>query len=128
MSLEKFVDEGWLRSEDTSAKEISDLLAIVERSKADASVPGISDDLRFMTSFTLVRVLANVALRATGYRVSAQSSSRVFETLECTVGLNGTVLRKLTAFSRKHDTAAYDAAGSISAQDLQQFRNGGSPP
>jgi hypothetical protein len=36
MSLEKWVEYGWLRREPTSPDEISTLLGIVERSLADA--------------------------------------------------------------------------------------------
>jgi hypothetical protein len=38
MSLEKWVEYGWLRREPTSTGEIKDLLGIVERSLADAKV------------------------------------------------------------------------------------------
>jgi hypothetical protein len=36
MSLEKWVEYGWLRREPTSPREIKDLLGIVERSLADS--------------------------------------------------------------------------------------------
>jgi hypothetical protein len=38
MSLEKWVEYGWLRKEPTSPGEIKDLLGIVERSLADSKV------------------------------------------------------------------------------------------
>ena len=38
MSLEKWVEYGWLNREPTSASEIKDLLEIVDRSLADSKV------------------------------------------------------------------------------------------
>ena len=48
MSLEKWVEYGWLRREPTSLGEIKDLLGIMNRSLADSKVEAVSTDLRFM--------------------------------------------------------------------------------
>jgi hypothetical protein len=45
MSLEKWVEYGWLRREPTSTGEIKDLLGIVDRSLADSKVEAVSTDL-----------------------------------------------------------------------------------
>jgi hypothetical protein len=42
MSLEKWVEYGWLRREPTSTGEIKDLLGIVDRSLADSKVEAVS--------------------------------------------------------------------------------------
>ena len=42
MSLEKWVEYGWLRREPTSPGEIEDLLGIVDRSLADSKVEAVS--------------------------------------------------------------------------------------
>ena len=52
MSLEKWVEYGWLRREPTSPGEIKDLLGIVERSLADSKVEAVSTDLRFIAALT----------------------------------------------------------------------------
>jgi hypothetical protein len=51
MSLEKWVEYGWLKREPTSPGEIKDLLGIVERSLADSRVEAVSTDLRFIAAF-----------------------------------------------------------------------------
>jgi len=51
MSLEKWVEYGWLRREPTSTGEIKDLLGIVDRSLADSKVEAVSTDLRFIAAF-----------------------------------------------------------------------------
>ena len=123
MSLEKYVENAWLRREPTSPQEISDLLGIVDRSTSDAAVEAISDDLRFYTTFNALLALANTALRASGYRTTSQQGhhARTLETLEYTIGADPKLIRKLLAFSKKRNVASYDSAGSISDQELEQI-------
>lgn len=73
MSLEKWLEYGWLRAEPTSADEISGLLGIVTRALKDANVEAISDDLRFQAAFSAALTVANIALRASGYRTRVTS-------------------------------------------------------
>ena len=86
MSLEKLVQLGWYKTEPSSSKEIADLFSIVDRSQADLKVEGISDDLRFQAAYNGVLTLANIALRASGFRVSLGQGhhQRVIESLEHT--------------------------------------------
>ena len=62
MSLEKWVEYGWLRREPTSAREIKDLLGIVDRSLADSKVEAVSTDLRFIAAFNAALCVATTAL------------------------------------------------------------------
>lgn len=123
MSLERYVENSWLRREPTSPQEIADQLGIVTRSMSDAAVQDISDDLRFYTTFNAILALSNTALRASGYRAATQSGhhTRVLETLEFTIGADSKLLRKLFVFSKKRNSASYDSAGSVSNQDLEQI-------
>ncbi len=121
MSLERYVENAWLRREPTSAQEIADQLGIVNRSMSDAAVEAISDDLRFYTTFNAILALANTALRASGYRTTNQQGhyTRILETLEYTIGADSKLIRKLIVFSKKRSVASYDSAGSISDQELK---------
>lgn len=123
MSLERYVENAWLRREPTSPQEIADQLGIVARCMNDAAVEGISDDLRFYTTFNAVLALANTALRASGYRTTNQQGhhTRTLETLEYSIGADAKLLRKLLAFSKKRNVASYDSAGSISNQELKDI-------
>jgi len=56
MSLEKWVEYGWLRREPTCPGEIKDLLGIVERSLANSKVEAVSTDLRFIAAFNAASV------------------------------------------------------------------------
>ena len=123
MSLERYVENAWLRREPTSPQEIADQLGIVARCMNDAAVEGISDDLRFYTTFNAVLALANTALRASGYRTTNQQGhhTRTLETLEYSIGADAKLLRKLLVFSKKRNVASYDSAGSISNQELKDI-------
>jgi hypothetical protein len=64
MSLEKWVEYGWLRREPTSTGEIKDLLGIVDPSLGDSKVEAVSTDLRFIAAFNAALCVATTALRA----------------------------------------------------------------
>jgi hypothetical protein len=120
MSLEEWVAAKLLRPEPSSADEIRGMLEVGERSLKDARVEAISDDLRFTAAYTAVLTAANIALRATGYRVPPQSGHhlRALDSLAETMGADGRLIRKLKAFAVKRGQATYDFAGAISQQEL----------
>lgn len=87
MSLEKWVEYGWLSSEPTSPNEIKSLLGIVDRSLTDSKVEAVSTDLRFIAAFNAALCIATLALRATGHRTVTQAGHHVktIESLEFTL-------------------------------------------
>jgi hypothetical protein len=122
MSLEKWVEYGWLKAEPTSPGEIRDLFGIITRALKDAQVDAISDDLRFQAAFGAALTAANAALRASGYRTRVQAGhhQKIVESLELTVKADPKLIQKLKVFSKKRNAAVYDAAGIVSQQDLEQ--------
>ena len=122
MSLEKWVEYGWLRPEATSLDEIQGLLSIVDRGLHDSKVEEISIDLRFM-AFNSALTAATVALRAAGFRVSSQAGHHVktIESLEFTHPEGRTFVQKLKVMSNKRNRSNYDVAGAVSDQDLQSM-------
>jgi hypothetical protein len=86
----------------------------------DASVEGISEDLRFYTTFNALLALANTALRASGYRTTNQQGHhmRTIETLEYTIQADSKTIRKIMAFSKKRNVASYDSAGSSTFRSI----------
>lgn len=121
MSLEKWVEYGWLRQEPTSPDEIKSLLGIVERSLADAKIEAISADLRFIAAFNAALCVATLALRATGHRTVTQAGHHVktIESLELTLKPNARIIQKFKAFNNKRNKSVYDVAGAVSDQELQ---------
>ncbi len=121
MSLEKWVEYGWLRQEPTSSDEIKSLLGIVERSLADAKVDAVSTDLRFIAAFNAALCIATMALRANGYRTVTQAGHHVktIESLELTLKSNAKIVQKFKTFNNKRNKSVYDVAGAISDQELE---------
>ena len=120
MSLEKWVEYGWLRREPTSPDEIRSLLGIVERSLADAKVEAVSTDLRFIAAFNAALCIATMALRATGHRTVTQAGHPVktIESLELTVKANPKLIQRFKALNNKRNKSVYDIAGAVSDQAL----------
>jgi hypothetical protein len=122
MSLRTWVEYGWLKEEPSSPEEIRDLFGIVARALADAKVEQISDDLRFQAAFGAALTAGNVALRASGYRTRVQAGhhQKIVESLELTIEADPKLIQKLKVLSKKRNATSYDAAGSVSEQDLEQ--------
>jgi hypothetical protein len=127
MTLEKQAEFGWYKAEPTSAKEIADLLSIVDRSTADSKVDKVSDDLRFQAAYNGVLTLLNIALRASGYRVGGGQGhhQRVIDSMGYTLTTlkaddRQKWIRKVKHYSQKRAAATYDLAGGVSPQDLAQ--------
>lgn len=123
MSLEKWLEYGWLRREPSSANEIKALQGIVQRSLDDSRVEAISADLRFVASFTAALTAATIALRASGYRTVTQTGhhTRIIESLELTIKADSRLVQKLKVFSNKRNKSIYDVAGVVSDQDLREI-------
>jgi hypothetical protein len=121
MSLEKWVEYGWLRREPTSRGEIKDLLGIVERSLADAKVGAVSTDLRFIAAFNAALCVATTALRASGHRTATQAGHHVktIESLELTIKASPKLMQRFKTFNNKRNKSVYDVAGTISDQELE---------
>jgi len=120
MSLEKWVEYGWLRRERSSPGEIKDLLGIVERGLSDSKVEAVSADLRFIAAFGAALTVATAALRASGHRAATQTGHHVktIESLELTVNADPKLIQKLKTFNSKRNKSSYDIAGAISDQEL----------
>jgi hypothetical protein len=121
MSLEKWVEYGWLRREPTSPSEIKDLLGIVDRSLADSKVEAVSTDLRFIAAFNAALCAATTALRASDHRTVIQAGHHVktIESLELTVKANPKLIQKFKTFNNKRNKSVYDVAGAVSDQELE---------
>jgi hypothetical protein len=120
MSLEKWVEYGWLRREPTSSSEIRDLLGIVDRSLTDSRVEAVSTDLRFIAAFNAALCAATTALRASGHRTATQAGHhvKIIESLELTIKANARLIQRFKTFNNKRNKSVYDVAGAVSDQEL----------
>jgi len=121
MSLEKWVEYGWLRREPTSSSEIKDLLGIVDRGLTDSKIDAVSTDLRFIAAFNAALCAATTALRASGYRTVTQAGHHVktIEPLELTVNANSKLIQRFKTLNNKRNKSVYDVSGAVSDQELE---------
>ncbi len=71
MTWKQLLAENRVAPEPASRTEIKDLLAVVHRNLADAQIRKLSDDGRFGHAYDAARILANIIVRAIGYRVKS---------------------------------------------------------
>ncbi len=122
MSLQSWLENGWLRRHKSSKKEIADLLKIVERDLKDAEVE-ISDDWRFGITYNAALKLCTILLYAEGYRPEKTLQHyRTIQALPLILGEN----RKadadyLDACRSKRNIVEYDYVGAVTEDDVREL-------
>jgi hypothetical protein len=124
MSLEEWERAGWLRKYETSAKEISNILKLVERDLQDALQEGISLDWRFNIAYNAALQLATIILYTSGFRAGRGESKhyRVIQTIPLIMGERLKPIRDfLDICRRKRNISEYDAAGIVSEKEFNDL-------
>ena len=127
MTLNSWLENGWLRPHKTSEQEVRGILELVERDLTDASMVEISKDWRFNIAYNAGLQLATLVLYAAGYRTGRGESKhyRIIQALPLVLGQGFSATRDyLDNCRRKRNISEYDAAGTISqkeAEDLLQM-------
>ena len=122
MSLQKWLECGWLRSHKSSRKEISDLLRIVDRDLRDAA-GDISADWRFGIAYNAALKLCTILLYAEGYR--PEKSLQHFRTLQALPLILGSHhesnAKYLDICRNKRNVAEYDYVGGVTEEDVDEL-------
>ena len=122
MSLKQWADNGWLRPHRSSAQEVTDLLAIVERDLADAE-SSISADWRFGIAYNAALKLCTILMFASGYR--PEKNLAHYRTLAALPLILGPDRKNdaayLDACRIKRNTVEYDMAGAATSQDAKEL-------
>lgn len=122
MSLRDWLVSRWLVEHTTSAEEIADLFAVVERDLADAAVPRLSPDWRLGIAYNAALQLAHAALAAEGYRPARERAhERALLSLRFTVGLAQSRVDLLDQIRRKRNSINYERAGTTSAAEATEI-------
>lgn len=69
MSLQNWLNNGWLKEHKTSSPEITALLAVADRDLSDCITTGLSSDWKLNIAYNAALQTATAALAASGYRV-----------------------------------------------------------
>ncbi len=123
MSLQKWVEFGWLRPHRSSRKEIAGLLSIVDRDLKDAEEHAISPDWRLGIAYNAALKLCTILLHASGYRAErVLQHKRTIDALPLILGES----RKndaayLDACRIKRNEVEYDTAGAATETDADEL-------
>jgi HAMP domain-containing protein len=123
MSLQDWLQNGWLRKHDTSQEEIADLLGLVARDLSQCRKPGLIADWRLSIAYNAALQAATAALAAAGFRVERGQShhSRTIQSLEYTIGADRQLVAEFDVFRTKRNLAGYDRAGTVSEQEADEM-------
>src|SRR3989338_2989021 len=124
MSIDNFLERGILIRQDSSNQEIVDLLNIVARDIEDSSQTEISDDWQFGIAYNAALKLANVLVRASGYRVKGQGHH--MNTIAMIPFILGSHKKDdadyLDACRRKRNIVEYDCVGGATTENVKELR------
>jgi hypothetical protein len=122
MNLKQWEDNRWLRPHTTSAEEIANLLAIVDRDLQDTA-ESISPDWRFGIAYNAALKLCTILLYAEGYRVERSLHHyRTIQSLPLILGND----RKgdcdyLETCRKKRNIVEYDNIGGASEKEAEEL-------
>jgi len=116
---------GQLTNHQATVAEVRNLLGIVDRELADASLPGLSDDGRFTHAYDGALLLCKLALHASGFEVQKRAPGHHalwINSLEFTLGetCKQTMIH-LSKSSKLRHTSLYDHAGVVQKQDADDL-------
>jgi uncharacterized protein (UPF0332 family) len=123
MSLEKWLNFGWIKSHTTSKQEIDSLFAMIERDLKDSKEGNVSDDWRFGIAYNAALKLCTILLNASGYR--ANSSSAHHYTINALPLILGDSRKKdadyLDQCRRLRNKVEYDMVGGATIENVEDL-------
>jgi len=122
MTLQKWLEYGWLRPHKSSKKEISELLRIIDRDLQDAA-GDISADWRFGIAYNAALKLCAILLYAEGYRPEKNLQHyRTIQSLPLILGKKHEQDAKyLDTCRNKRNAAEYEYVGGITEEDVTEL-------
>jgi len=122
MSLQQWVEHGWLRPHKTSREEIENLLRIVNRDLEDAA-GDISPDWRFGIAYNAALKLCTILLYAEGFRPERTLQHyRTIQSLSVIFGKErGEDVKYLDTCRNKRNIVEYDYVGGVTEKDATEL-------
>jgi len=122
MSLQDWVQYGWLTEHTSSPEEVKNLLGLVDRDLRVCQAKGLGADWSFAIAYNAALQAATAALAAAGYRASRDSHHyRVFQSLEYTVKPDAKLIRSLDAFRKKRNMSSYEIGGTVTEKEAEEM-------
>jgi hypothetical protein len=125
MSLQNWLQIGQLTNHQATIAEVRNLLGVIDRELADASVAGLSDDGRFTHAYDAALLLCKLALHSSGFEVPKRTPGHHalwINSLEFILGdTHKAALIHLSKSSKLRHTSLYDHAGVAQKQDADDL-------
>ncbi len=124
MSLQNWLQSGYLLKHQATVAEVQKLLKLVDRELSDAAASGLSCDARFQHAYNAALQLCKLALHASGFEAvrGPGHHSRWIESLPHTLGSQQAPISKyLSTCSAQRRRIEYDDAGVVSEQDAKDL-------
>ncbi len=126
MSLDHWLQIGWLQRNETTIAEVAQLRQVIDRDIADASIEELSDDGRFSHAYDAALQLCILALRAEGFKVKKGQGhhKKGIESLPFVLGKDfGEVTDHIERCSRLRGQAIYDRIGVVQRKDAEDLED-----
>jgi hypothetical protein len=124
MSLEDWLQNGWLTEHSASGEEISDLFRLIDRDLKDCQTSALSPDWKLNIAYNAGLQSAKAALAAAGYRATREAHHyRIIHSLEYTVEADRELIVLLDLFRKKRNISDYERSGTISDGEVQEVIN-----
>ena len=124
MSLRDYLSKGFLKRERTSAREIGDLLMLVERDVAECRKEELTLDWRFNIAYNAALQLCKIVLRSSGFRTRSRSPAHMV-TIACLPDLLDERQKERAEYldqcRSKRNATEYDAAGRITEEEVAEL-------
>lgn len=124
MSLEDWVRNGWIKTHETSKKEIRNLFLLADRDISDASAGNISNDRKFNIAYSATLHLCQIPLHCLGYRISRGEGHhfRAIQSITLTMGKDYSEKKNYFDDCRvKRNKSDYDMVGTISEDEVREI-------
>jgi len=123
MTLRDLQNQGRLRPHRTNREEVDELFQLAERGLADAQVPGVSADGRFMMAYDAAMALATIPLHCGGFRTDGtRHHQTTFAALPLMMGAEiSEVASYFDACRAKRNASAYDRGGQTSDSEVEEL-------
>jgi hypothetical protein len=123
VTWKQLLAENRVAAEPTSRPEIKDLRAVVHRNLADAQIRKLSEDGRYGHAYDAARILANIMVRASGYRVKGDGGGH-YNTFLALKTADPAFAKKAVYFDacrRKRNTFLYEQANIVSHTEAEEL-------
>ena len=122
MTLNQWMNNGWLRKHKTSQEEIENLVMIIDRDLKDAK-GGISDDWRFGIAYNAALKLCTILLYAEGFK--AERTLQHYRTIQALPLILGNERKDdaeyLNSCRSKRNIVEYDYIGGVTGHDADEL-------